>query len=395
MDFTKNCMNSNFVFKLRMILKDKSSFAYFLVSAIAASFLLSLVFLQLFTFILIMLWFLEPNNKKTKTFGSIEIYFLVFVCVRILSIFFSEHFALSVHALYKDALYFIGFFAMSFYLKSFSSERKTKILEIFLLFSIVVSLTGISKFLFGIKPRAESIVSGYASFSTFLLCGLAIYFSFFSDLKKKNNPWLVSFGGILILLAIVLALGRADLGIAVAIIFIATIQKKIQLKYLLPIIGMTAMLSFFSFQQNSSEIKVRVSQPATMSDRDILWKSAFQLSGEHPLLGFGPRTFEKIFPNRNLLLDKGVGGWHNDYFTVYLESGIFGLLIFLLLFYQILRNGFKKFLFANHWQWGIFISLVAMFLSAATSGFVNNPILSLLFVFLLAFFSSEVEGEKV
>ncbi|MFA4924640.1 MAG: hypothetical protein WC557_10650, partial [Ignavibacteriaceae bacterium] len=274
-------MNSNSVFKLRMNLKDKSSVAYVLICAIAASFLLSLVLLQLFTFMLIMLWFLEPTDEKKKAFGSIEIYFLIFVCIRILSIFFSEHFALSVHALYKDALYFIGFFAMSFYLKSFSSERKTKILEIFLLFSLIVSLLGISKFLFGIKPRAESIVSGYASFSTFLLAGLAIYFSFFSDLKKRINPWLLSLGGILILLAIVLALGRADLGIALAIVFIAALQKKIQLKYLLPIIGMTAVLSFFSFQQNSSEIKVRVSQPATMSDRDVLWKSALQLSLQH------------------------------------------------------------------------------------------------------------------
>jgi O-antigen ligase len=369
--------------------------AFYLIGAITASFLLSLVLLQLFTFLLIVIWILEPNSEKKKAFGGIEICFLVFVCIRILSIFFSEHFELSVHALYKDALYFTGLFAMSFYLKSFSSERKIKILEIFLLFSIVVSIIGISKFLFGIKPRAESIVSGYASFSTFLLAGLAIYFSFFSCLKKRFNPWLLSFGGIVILLAIVLALGRADLGIAAAIITIAAIQKKIQLKYLIPIIGMTAVLSFFSFQQNSSEIKVRISKPATMSDRDILWKSALQLSWEHPLLGFGPRTFEKIFPNRDLLLDKGVGGWHNDYFTVYLESGIFGLLIFLFLFFQIIKNGFQKLLFTNHWQWGIYISLIALFLSAAMSGFINNPILSLLFVFLLAYFSSEVDGKKV
>src|SRR3989339_1480381 len=314
-----------------MNFRDKSQIAFYLICAIAASFLLSLVLLQLFTFLLIVLWILESNSEKKKMLGNIEIYFLAFVCVRILSIFFSEHFALSIHAIYKDALYYIGFFALSFYLHSFSNEKKTQILKIFLSFSLIVGVIGITKFVFGIKPRAESIVSGYASFSTFLLAGLAIYFSFFNELKKKINPWLVSSGGMLILLAIMLALGRADLGIAIAIFVLALLQKKIILKYLLPIIVVTAVLSFFSFQQNSSEIKVRVSQPATMSDRDILWKSAFQLSGEHPLLGFGPRTFEKIFPNRDLLLDKGVGGWHNDYFTMYLESGIIGLLIFLFL----------------------------------------------------------------
>ena len=377
-----------------MTIKNKSQIAFYLTGAIAASFLLSLVLLQLFFFALILLWLLEPYTEKKKAFGRLELYFLVFVFVRILSIFFSEYFALSVHALYKDALFYIGFFPLVFYFKSFSKERKKKILEIFLSFSILVSLIGISKFVLGIKPRAESIVSGYASFSTFLLAGGAIYFSFFLDLKKRINPWFLTFGGTIILLAIVLALGRADLGIAVAIILIAVFQKKIQLKYLLAIIGLTMVFSYFSFQQNSAEIKVRVSQPATMSDRDILWKSAFQLSGKHPLLGFGPRTFDKVFPNRDLLLDKGVGGWHNDYLTVYLESGIAGLLIFLLLVFYIIQNGVKKFLVINDWRWGIFISLIALFLSAAMSGFVDNPILSLLFVFLMAFFSTEVGTEK-
>ena len=377
-----------------MIIKNKSQIAFYLISAIAASFLLSLVLLQLFFFALILLWLFEPYHEKRKAFGILEVSFAVFVCVRIVSIFFSEHFDLSVHALYKDALFYIGLFPLVFYLKSFSKERKKRILEIFLLFSIVVALLGISKFLLGIKPRAESIVSGYASFSTFLLSGLAVYFSFFSDLKERINSWLFSVVGIVILLAIVLALGRADLGIAIAIILVAVLQKKIHLKYVLVMIGATIVFSYFSFQQNSAEVKVRVSQPTTLSDRDVLWRSAFQLSGEHPLLGFGPRTFDKIFPNRDLLVDKEVGAWHNDYFAVYLESGIFGLLIFLLLGFLVLKNGFEKFLFANHWQWGIFISLVALFLSAAMSGFVNNPILSLLFVFLLAFFSSEVNSEK-
>lgn len=168
-----------------MIFRDKSQIAFYLISAIAASFLLSLVLLQLFTFLLILLWILEPNNEKKKVFGSIEIYFLAFVCFRVLSIFFSEHFALSIHALYKDALYYVGFFALSFYLHSFTSDKKTKILEIFLSFALIVAIIGIAKFVFGLKPRAESIVSGYASFSTFLLAGLAIYFSLFGDLKRK------------------------------------------------------------------------------------------------------------------------------------------------------------------------------------------------------------------
>ena len=375
-----------------MNFKSKSQIAFYLICAITASFLLSLVLLQLFTFLLIVLWIFEPNKEKKNAFGRIEIFFLAFVCVRILSIIFSEHFQLSVHALYKDALFYAGFFPLVFYLKSFPFEKKTRVLEVFMAFALIVAVIGIAKFLLEIKPRAESLVSGYASFSTFLLTALAVYFSFFADLKKRVNHFALSLGGTIILLAIVLALGRADLGIAALIVVLAVVQKKIQLKHFFIIVGMTTVFSYFSFQQNSSELKVRVSQPATMSDRDILWKSAFELSSQNPLLGFGPRTFDRIFPSRDLLLDKGVGGWHNDYITIYLESGVLGLMAFLLLLFQIVKNGFKKYLFAVRWKWGIFISIVALFLSAVMSGFINNPILSLLFIFMLAFFSSEKEA---
>ena len=133
-----------------MNFKDKSQIALYLICAIAASFLLSLVLLQLFTGLLILLWLLESNSEKKKMLGNIEIYFLAFVCVRVLSIIFSEHFALSVHALYKDALYYVGFFALSFYLNSFTSDKKRKILEIFLSFALLVAIIGITKFVFGI-----------------------------------------------------------------------------------------------------------------------------------------------------------------------------------------------------------------------------------------------------
>jgi len=377
-----------------MNFKDKSQIVFYVMCGIAASFLLSLVLLQLFFFILILCWVFEPNSEKKKAFGKIEIYFLVFVFVRILSILFSEHFSSSVHALYKDALFYVGFYPLVYYLKTYSKERKTKLLLIFLSAALLVSLIGITKFVLEINPRAESIVSGYATFSTYLLTGLAIYFSFFNELKNKIHPWILSFGGVVILLAIILALGRADLAIAIAVLVVSALQKKMPLKYLLPILGLTAALSFFSFQQNSSEIKVRVNKPAALSDRDVLWKTAFELSGQHPALGFGPRTFDDIFFNRNLLEDKDVGGWHNDYLTVYLESGILGLTVFLFLFAQIMLKGFKQFLFADNWKWGILVSLTALFFSAGMSGFMNNPILSLLFIFHLAFFSSELERRK-
>lgn len=372
-----------------MLRQERTKSAYFVMSAIGISFLLSLALLQMFFALLILLWLFEPLNRKNFKLEKIEYYFLFFLGVRLASIFFSEYFELSKHAFYKDALFYTGLFPLVYYVKQFSSEQKKNILLIFLSASVLVSLIGIGKFALGIKPRAESIVSGYATFSTFLLPGLALYFSFFSELKKRTNAWWITLGGMTLFLAIILALGRADLAIAVLLLLFGMLLKKMEWKYFLPMVLLAITLSYVAFQINTSEIQVRVQQPTTMSDRDILWGTAFDLAGKHPLLGFGPRTFDKVFSKRNLLSDKDVGSWHNDYITIYLESGIVGFLSLLLLLVEIVRTGFKKFYRSNDWRWGVFFSLVALILSAGLSGFLNNPILSLLFVFLLSFFVVE------
>ena len=41
---------------------------------------------------------------------------------------------------------------------------------------------------------------------------------------------------------------------------------------------------------------------------------------QHPILGFGTRTFNETFLLHDQLVDRGVGGWHNEYLQVYLES---------------------------------------------------------------------------
>jgi len=62
-----------------------------------------------------------------------------------------------------------------------------------------------------------------------------------------------------------------------------------------------------------------------MSYRDVLWRGAAMIGFEHPVIGFGPRTFRGIFPLMSELGDKKIGSWHNDFIQVYMESGLVGL----------------------------------------------------------------------
>ena len=109
---------------------------------------------------------------------------------------------------------------------------------------------------------------------------------------------------------------------------------------------------------------------------------------KHTFLGFGPRTFQQIFPYTNEFSDKGIGGWHNDFLQVYFESGIAGLMTFLFLIFLIIYNGNISFKLNNICNPGIFLSLIGLILSAFTAGFITSVVLSIVFVFLLTIFGS-------
>ena len=65
------------------------------------------------------------------------------------------------------------------------------------------------------------------------------------------------------------------------------------------------------------------------------------LWNQHPIVGFGPRTFHEIFPLFDAMPIRGVGSWHNDYLQVYMESGLLGLLPQLWLVGTVIIYGWK------------------------------------------------------
>ena len=138
-----------------------------------------------------------------------------------------------------------------------------------------------------------------------------------------------------------------------------------------------------------------------LSDRDILLKGAKEkfLEFENPLLGYGPRTFRKVFPFLNQMHDKKAGSWHNDFIQIYFESGILGLTVFLALVVSFFFKGInylrrskeetiRKILL------GIILAAGGLVLSALTAGFINSPVLSIVFAFLVAYLSALIQLDK-
>ncbi len=190
---------------------------------------------------------------------------------------------------------------------------------------------------------------------------------------------------------IVTSLGRTNIVIAILILIIGIVAIKIKVRFVVALFLLAIGISWFSFQLNVKEINQRIETPVQLSDRDILFGTAKELfmKFEKPIIGYGPRTFHNVFTNREQLFDKGVGSWHNDFIQVYFESGFLGLAAFFVIIFSPLFKALKclkdcrlsedrKYILI-----GAVLGIIGLVLSALTAGFINSPVLSILFVFFI------------
>jgi O-antigen ligase len=374
---------------------------FYLIILLSVSFSLSIFTMQLFGGTLALLWLFEKNSEKKKAADRIVMMVTLYGLVRLLAIIFSEYTSVSVHSLYKEALFYLSVFSIGFYMKVFDSRKIRLIIYFFLVGAALNSVIGLINFNFGLVERAQSLSSGYMTFSVYLLTSfaMAIILSGFEEIKEKYFYIHILLTG-LILTGIVSSLGRVNIVIAVLILITGIFLKKIRVKQVL-LLGIVAfILSSVSFLNNSTEINQRIEAPAQLSDRDIIYKGAGEIMWEHPVLGFGPRTFNEIFPLREELTDKGVGSWHNDLLQVYFESGFIGLMTYILMIVIIFSSGIG-FVMKNKGEGNniivlsTLVSIGAMLLSSVFSGFIDSPVLSIVLVFLISLQASEVYRSKL
>lgn len=363
---------------------------FYLFAATAFSMMISLFFIQLFAGLLSLFWLFESYENKKKALNIFSLFVIGFGVIRILSIILSNYPSVSYTSFYKDALFYFSFFSMSFYSQVLGKDKIGKIIDAFIIGALLVAAIGIFQFNLKLVDRAEAFSSGYATYSSFLLTALGFYAIVPLKGIKKFNLILYPIGISILLSGIITSQGRTNIAISILIIIIAVILKKINLKSAIIIALLTASISFISFSNNKKEITQRVENPTTLSDRNIIIKGAEDLAFNHPLLGYGPRSFHQIFPYVNQLADKRIGSWHNDFIQVYFESGILGLISFCVLIISILWYSFKYYLSEKinldnkNISFGIFLAVMALVLSALTAGFIDSPVLSIEFAFFVS-----------
>ena len=373
---------------------------FYLLAGTAASFLISLFLLQLFVGLLSALWLFEKTENKLKAADIFTWLIFTFGIIRIASIIFSQYPGVSSQSFYKDALFYLGFFSISYYLKVIEYEKLKIILYYFSAAAVVVALIGLVLFNIGYVERAQSFSSGYSTFSSYLIVALGIMIAVPMRVKTKNLKILWAIGLATVLSGVITSLGRTNLAVAGILILAGIAFKKIDIKNFIVIVVLTAALSGLSFYNNRTEVEKRVENPTTLSDRDILMRGFETLIFEHPLLGFGPRTFHQTFPYKDEFNDKGIGSWHNDFIQVYFESGLLGLFGFIAIIisvffyaYKFLRKE-KKTIYLYDVVFGVLLGFIALVLSALTAGFIDSPVLSVVFAFLISMLSASLYHTK-
>jgi O-antigen ligase len=271
----------------------------------------------------------------------LDIPILLFVLAKLISVFASINFQSSFLMVYKELPYYFLFFILNTIVIKDYEKIYRNFLRILLVASFIASLVGIGSYAFKFSERAISTSSGYITLGIFLTVSLSV-FLFLQEERYlfKNN--LIFFSYIIVLLTgILFTFNRTHWVAAVLLIIIYTVYKK-KYFYLLAVFLIISVIIIFipSFQERFFQL---VFFWKNMSDRDIIWKSAFSMIFERPISGFGPNTFDLIFQLKNQLGDKLVSSWHNEYLQIYMDSGIIGILSLGFLIFTIYYNAIKFF----------------------------------------------------
>ena len=344
---------------------------------------------QILLILLILLGLFGIIRGKNGSFvkNPIVLAFTVFIVVRILSIIFSEFPAVSVHSLNKEIFFYLIFFVFFNSLSQYDDKKIRLLFQILIIAAIFASIVGSNKVFWGISERAISTTSGYSTLGIFLSVIFTIVFTLGKSREffPSRIWWLITL--LVIASGILFTFNRSNwISVGIIILVIGLYRERIVLGILILVFA-----SVIFFVPNLSErFGQLIHFTHHLSDRDVIWRGALMIWDQHPILGFGTRTFNEIFLLHDQLADKGVGGWHNEYLQVYLESGVLGLVTFLSLIFSIFYWGIKplkRFSLENYnfdLTLAVLVGLSTFFLNSITGGFLLDPISKVLFFFLLA-----------
>ncbi len=363
----------------------------------AASDIFSIAVVQISAGTLIVLFLLKKILSSNFIFkkNPLNLPLLLFILARIISIILSSDFNLSFPGLYKEVVFYFVFFVFINEIDISNRQRIKVLLQLIIFSGCAAAIYGMAVYLFINPGRIMSTTSGYYTLGMYLVASLSISLMT-GDVKeifpKRYIWWFVN---LILIAGILLTFDRVHWIAMTLAVFLSGIIKERKFVILYVII---IFASFLLFPVLFERLTLAFNQ-MDFSERGLIWKGAYSLMGKHPVFGFGPGTFREIFPYYEEIWDKGVNNWHNDYIQLYIESGLIGLASYIYLIVIAFKNSFSALKFyktnEDNFNRTILRGLVLSFTTFLISGFLLDPVTTLLFLLIISLISILAEDARL
>ncbi len=204
-------------------------------------------------------------------------------------------------------------------------------------------------------------------------------------------------------LGLLLSYTRAAwISLVAALIFGLLVYLKIKIRYLI-ILGLLVISVLFVYrfeindrlsknkQDSSSELDEHIRSMSNIAtdasnlERINRWKSAIEMFKKRPVLGWGPGTYMFQYAGFQMARDKTIistnfgegGNAHSEYLSALIDSGILGLLSFLLLIIFVIRSAINTYNRTENIQqkillWSVLVGLVSYLIHAFLNNFLDT-----------------------
>lgn len=312
---------------------------WLLTLAYAASIIFSIALAQILLGLLVVVYVLLTLRGRLRPLlrTPMDLPFAAFILARLLSIPLSVAPATSAHALYQEIPFYFIFFLFTHTRVVRDLDDVHHLMKVLLGAAALAALIGTFKVLMHWEVRASSTTGGYYTLGFFLCTCLPLVLFAGSRPGFYGHRW--SWWGItaILCMGLVFTFNRLHwLGMGFTFLLAGTLRDR----RLLLVFAVAAGVVLVAVPEVTERFIQLLTLRSNMSDRDLVWRGAWQLAGEKPFFGFGLQTFRLIFPLFDELRDKGISSWHGDYLQTYMESGLVGLGALLWILVTFLRMGY-------------------------------------------------------
>ncbi|MGB5075293.1 MAG: O-antigen ligase family protein [Bacteroidota bacterium] len=349
------------------------------ITAIAAL-IFSIALAQAAVLIAVLIWAYGMVREPALRPRSSPIFwaYAAFIAARTLAIATSIDPGASLDAFRTEIPFHLFFFVVYSTFHPARQDRMLLFIRLLILAAVVATIIGFIRYAVGMDERLTSTTSGYYTLGMFLASVFTVAFALGrrKDIFPNRSLWIAVC--VLLLLGLLFTFNRMHWMIAGLAALIIGISRERRILSVLVALAAAALIFVAPLQERFLQL---LNAGGNMSGRDIIWRGAWMIGGEHPFTGFGLRTFPDVFPLFDQMPDKGVGSWHNDYLQVYMDSGLIALipiLIVLILTFTLAYRAMHRWP-AKTLQYDLTYALTIMLIGFVIAGGMLDSLLSILF----------------